>query len=90
MARPGREVGRRSRRTPPQIPFYLERAYRIADAGRKGAVHLTIPVDVFTGGRRRRPRGVPRAGSAEPAVLRTSTRAIDLLRAAERPVVIAG
>src|SRR3954451_12277090 len=30
-----------------QIPFYLERAYRIADAGRKGAVHLTIPVDLF-------------------------------------------
>src|SRR5205823_6694723 len=30
-----------------QIPFYLERAYRIADAGRKGAAHLTVPVDVF-------------------------------------------
>src|SRR3954467_12738956 len=30
-----------------EIPFYLERAYRIADAGRKGAVHLTIPVDLF-------------------------------------------
>src|SRR5512133_475251 len=30
-----------------QIPFYLERAHRIANAGRKGAVHLTIPVDLF-------------------------------------------
>src|SRR3954467_2482829 len=30
-----------------EIPFYLERAYRTADAGRKGAVHLTIPVDLF-------------------------------------------
>src|SRR2546426_9243597 len=31
-----------------QIPFYLERAYRIANSGRRGAVHLTIPVDLFT------------------------------------------
>ena len=30
-----------------QIPFYLRRAYTIANSGRKGAVHLTIPVDLF-------------------------------------------
>src|ERR1039458_170233 len=30
-----------------QIPSYLERAYAIADSGRKGAVHLTIPVDLL-------------------------------------------
>src|SRR5579872_4085518 len=28
-----------------QIPFYLRRAFAIAGTGRKGAVHLTIPVD---------------------------------------------
>src|SRR5580698_4142812 len=36
---------------PPQaalIPFYLTRAYVEANTGRKGAVHLTIPVDLFT------------------------------------------
>src|SRR2546425_1025413 len=32
-----------------QIPFYLGRAYQEANSGRKGAVHLTIPVDLFTG-----------------------------------------
>src|SRR5207248_7776417 len=32
-----------------QIPFYLGRAYAEANSGRKGAVHLTIPVDLFTG-----------------------------------------
>src|SRR5580765_5570761 len=32
-----------------QIPFYLGRAYQEANTGRKGAVHLTIPVDLFTG-----------------------------------------
>src|SRR5947209_4399340 len=31
-----------------QIPFYLERAYVEANSGRKGAAHLTIPVDLFT------------------------------------------
>src|SRR5690242_5554932 len=32
-----------------EIPFYLDRAYAVADAGRKGAVHLTVPVDVWRG-----------------------------------------
>src|SRR6202142_51967 len=32
-----------------EIPFYLQRAYTEANSGRRGAVHLTIPVDVFTG-----------------------------------------
>ena len=48
-----------------QIPFYLERAYRIADAGRKGAVHLTIPVDLFT----------QEGGDPAPAVLRAAVEA---------------
>src|SRR5437763_13210147 len=30
-----------------EIPRFLWRAYQEADAGRKGAVHLTIPVDLF-------------------------------------------
>src|SRR6202045_1603467 len=30
-----------------QIPFYLGKAYQEASSGRKGAVHLTIPVDLF-------------------------------------------
>src|SRR5216684_7275433 len=30
-----------------QIPFYLGRAYSEANTGRRGAVHLTIPVDLF-------------------------------------------
>jgi acetolactate synthase I/II/III large subunit len=71
-----------------EIPFYLERAYRIADAGRKGAVHLTIPVDLFTA-------DADAGRTASPAVPTSATTpdvtaAIDLLRAAQRPVVIAG
>src|SRR4051812_17348755 len=72
-----------------QIPFYLERAYRIANAGRKGAVHLTIPVDLFLqeGGSGSRPA---RPLTAVVANVPRVDRAIELLRAAERPIVIAG
>lgn len=70
-----------------EIPRYLERAYRIADAGRKGAVHLTIPVDLFT-------EDCPDAAPVSPAPTTSSTPDVDaalrLLRDARRPVVIAG
>src|ERR1043165_1232243 len=49
-----------------EIPRYLERAFRIADAGRKGAVHLTIPVDLFT-------QKCPEAPTVSAAPLEPST-----------------
>ena len=74
------------------IPTYLDRAYREADSGRKGAVHLTIPVDLFLAEAAPAPavltdRSPVRELPPEPAA---SRRAIEMLRAAERPVVIAG
>jgi acetolactate synthase I/II/III large subunit len=72
-----------------EIPFYLERAYRTANTGRKGAVHLTIPVDLFTGEAAGAPRDVSAAPEPAPAVPDVE-RAMALLRAAKRPVVIAG
>lgn len=74
-----------------QIPFYLERAYRIADAGRKGAVHLTIPVDVFLqeGGGARGAQLDGRGVETSLDAARMSACAT-MLRTAERPVVIAG
>jgi len=74
-----------------EIPFYLRRAYAIANAGRKGAVHLTIPVDLF---RQHAGAAAEPAPSAQPAALQPAPeaieRAVSLLRAAVRPVVIAG
>jgi acetolactate synthase-1/2/3 large subunit len=91
-----------------EIPFYLERAYAVANTGRKGAVHLTIPVDLFTeqglGARgwgldlrlERPPSELavkpgwgpeccqPQPPTPNPQPLLT------MLRAAQRPVVIAG
>lgn len=73
-----------------QIPFYLARAYSEANSGRKGAVHLTIPVDLFTqegGGAQPVTPAGGEPGGPDPVEV---DRAIAMLRAAERPVVIAG
>ena len=71
-----------------EIPFYLHRAYGEANSGRRGAVHLTIPVDVFTGSAT---NAGPRADARDAAVAGPDVKqATELLRAAKRPVVIAG
>jgi acetolactate synthase-1/2/3 large subunit len=72
-----------------QIAPYLERAYAEADGGRKGAVHLTIPVDLFTGSAGG--AGFPTWPTLDrPQGLSHPDRVIGLLRAAERPILIAG
>jgi acetolactate synthase-1/2/3 large subunit len=70
-----------------EIPRYLERAYRIADSGRKGAVHLTIPVDLF---RQECADTQPFSPATPPSATPDVDAAIRLLRDARRPVVIAG
>ena len=74
-----------------QIPFYLGRAYNEANTGRKGPVHLTIPVDLFAGSTDQC-SNTP-APLAEPA-LQPDAQQIDetiaALRGAKRPIVIAG
>jgi acetolactate synthase-1/2/3 large subunit len=74
-----------------QIPFYLGRAYQEANTGRKGAVHLTIPVDLFAA-QTDAPAALPMPVedlAPEPAAGEVE-RALALLRSAQRPVVIAG
>jgi acetolactate synthase I/II/III large subunit len=74
------------------IPFYLTRAYVEANSGRRGAIHLTIPVNLFTANAAAghvAPSPPPLGGLPSPDPADTS-RAISLLRAAERPIVIAG
>lgn len=74
-----------------QIPFYLGRAYAEANSGRKGPVHLTIPVDVFTANAEAAsPLPIPPEEPAPGPPSRDIERAIELLRSASRPVVIAG
>ena len=74
-----------------QIPFFLGRAYAEATSGRMGPTHLTIPVDLFAA---EVPNPLPMALPPPRTELAPSpvdvNRAIDLLRRAERPIVIAG
>src|SRR5581483_996512 len=73
-----------------QIPFYLGRAYAEANSGRKGPAYLTIPVDLFTG-ETQNPAKMPQTIESVPAAdCRDIERAMALLEAAEKPVVIAG
>lgn len=76
---------------PSQIPFYLARAFAEANAGRKGPVHLSIPVDVFAASTECPvPLRVPPPQARAAPDPRDIDRALALVRRAERPVVIAG
>ena len=78
-----------------QIPEHVARAFQVAQTGRPGPVHLSLPVDVMDA-------TVPEDEVAfpEPVDWRAATRvggnpalvrrALDLLVRAERPVVVAG
>jgi acetolactate synthase-1/2/3 large subunit len=70
-----------------EVPFYLRRAYHVAGSGRKGAVHLTVPVDVFMAEGRPGPVWAPPEMRSAVA---DGKSVVELLRAAARPVVIAG
>lgn len=73
-----------------QIPFYLGRAYQEANSGRKGAVHLTIPVDLFSAQTEAPARlPLPVENIPQPS-LSDMREVIKLLKSASKPVVIAG
>jgi acetolactate synthase-1/2/3 large subunit len=78
-----------------RIPEFIARAMRLAFSGRRGPVHLTIPIDVqersveeddiaFTAPDAYRPK------SAAPGDLERVRQAIAILRRATRPLIIAG
>ena len=75
-----------------EIPRYLRQAYATANAGRRGCVHLTVPVDVFTGEGGKAPSAKTPAPPDPAGLLGRGDigRALEMLRDAERAVVIAG
>jgi acetolactate synthase-1/2/3 large subunit len=75
--------------SPSQVPFALGRAYNECFSGRYGAAHLSIPVNVFTG-KTDTPLRMPRPVSQQRVLSGNIAAAMDLLRQAERPVVIGG
>lgn len=74
-----------------QIPFYVGRAFAEAMAGRTGPVHLTIPADLFAA-KTQSPIAYPEpARPFRPAPDASDVdRAVEMLRGAKRPVIIAG
>ena len=78
-----------------RIPDFIARAVRLAFSGRRGPVHLTIPIDVqdqvveeddvvFYNPHEYRPA---KGALAQPGLVR---QVVELLRQAQRPLVIAG
>ena len=80
---------------PYRIPDLFARAFRTALSGRRGPVHLTIPVDVQEAEvdedrvRSFRPHEYRHSGQTLGDPVRI-TEAVQLLNGAERPVVVAG
>jgi acetolactate synthase-1/2/3 large subunit len=76
--------------SPGHIAFSLRRAFAEATTGRKGAVHLTIPLDVFQANASEpESQTAPAYGNPGPGA-NDIRRAAELLGSAERPIVIAG
>ena len=75
-----------------QLPFYVKRSYQAMLHGRPGVAHLSIPVDLFTERNDSHypiptePVGILRNAPSNSDV----DSVMDLLLAAERPVIVAG
>ncbi len=77
-----------------QLPLMLRQAFAVMLAGRPGPVHLDVPLDVFA---ETSAEPVPDPGRWRQGISRRSAAAaadvagiLDLLLAAERPVIVAG
>ena len=76
-----------------QLPFMLRQAYDLMLSGRPGPVNLDVPLNVFAEAAPAQPGGAPSAGGTIPrsaAAADDVDRAIELLLAAERPVIVVG
>src|SRR5437879_2307461 len=77
-----------------RIPEYVDEAVHQARSGAPGVAYLEIPQDVFGATAQAPERPCPVGHGEEPArsvpVAQDLERAVELLRSAERPVVLAG
>jgi len=76
---------------PERIPEFVHQAFAAALSGRPGPVHLTFPMDVQEiGVDMELPAGPAQAPARMHAAPVDINRAVDLLAAAERPLLVAG
>src|SRR5689334_15988776 len=79
--------------TPELVPSYLAKAFRVALSGRPGPVFLELAWDVLCNGADEETLNMPRSyrtAARQPPEPRKVDSAMALLKAAERPAVIAG
>jgi acetolactate synthase-1/2/3 large subunit len=76
------------------LPLAMRHAYGLMLAGRPGPVHIDVPLNVFVetiddalAARELEESAIPRRSAAEPASV---TTALQMLRTAARPVIVAG
>jgi acetolactate synthase-1/2/3 large subunit len=79
---------------PDMLPLALKQAYSTMLSGRPGPVHIDVPLNVFVetvddelAQREFADSSIPRRSGAEPEAV---AQAVALIRAAERPVIVAG
>jgi thiamine pyrophosphate-dependent acetolactate synthase large subunit-like protein len=79
-------------KTAGRIPQYMEDAFRVAESGRKGPVVVNIPGDLLAAEIDAHfvPGTQSRAGNAAAPAPRAVAAAIEVLRSAERPLIVAG
>jgi acetolactate synthase-1/2/3 large subunit len=79
-----------------QLPFMLRQAYEVMLSGRPGPVNLDVPLNVFAEPVPATAPGAPRAKAGPGTPPRSAAadddvdRAIEMLLAAERPVIVVG
>jgi acetolactate synthase-1/2/3 large subunit len=79
--------------TPELVPLYLAKAFRVALSGRPGPVFLELAWDVLGNGVEEEALQIPelyRTDARQPPDPRKVDQAMALLKAAERPAIIAG
>jgi tartronate-semialdehyde synthase len=74
-----------------QVPYVFRKAFQLMRSGRPGPVHIDLPIDVQKEIINYDPEGDEPLAVEKPAPSRKAiSRALDLLIAAQRPVLIAG
>ncbi len=75
---------------PSRVPEFIDIAFREAASGRPGPVYLELPVDVLTGAPDRACELKVSPTDARPVDINKVAELHELLKAAERPMIIAG
>jgi len=75
---------------PTEVPGVIAEAFRVAQSGRPGPVHVEIPIDLFMGGALALPEYARREPERRAVDEATLAAMAELIRRSERPLIAAG